>query len=272
MYAVGVSVGVAHGYVDLVVIVLQLELKAESVIVYRCFLRHIFARDALIITHFTSRLIISVIGNIVATSIPAEFICCRLLSRIEDRHHTIVELTIWLHKVYNVENVFAKLPCVLYFEVEPLGIIPCPIIRLEYQLILVAVHLNHLLQISRFKPRLKQQHIVLSWRCTVDWLVRLVPRVETAEVAILTHALIFDSTMKAFGLSKLYLIFRIKIINLIFVVGTFLVDFKNSFGKINKSPTLANTVVLLQAAAQHELNFVLSLELGSISDVLRWIK
>jgi hypothetical protein len=55
--------------------------------------------------------------------VPPCFIIFSLSLGVEDWHHSIVKLRVWLHEIDDVKNVLPMLSRVSNFEVKPLGIV-----------------------------------------------------------------------------------------------------------------------------------------------------
>ena len=91
--------------------------------------------------YFAAHLVVIVVGDIVAVSIPANFICVSFLLRVKQRLHAVIELRIRLHKIDYVEDVFSLCPCIINLKIEPLGEVFRLIIRLQNKLIFTAINL-----------------------------------------------------------------------------------------------------------------------------------
>jgi len=106
---VGVGVWVAVGEVYLVVVECQRELEAQGII------SRFIPRNLL---DLLRRLVVS---NVEATSVPAVPRRLLVLLRVDEGLHPLVVGAFWLEQVNDVESVLYVLPCVRYFEVEPLS-------------------------------------------------------------------------------------------------------------------------------------------------------
>ena len=88
---------------------------------------------------------------------------------IKEWHHSIIELGVGLHKVDDVKGVFTITPCVAHLEVKPLREVFGAVVRLQDKLVLILVNLNRLSEITRFKTRFEEEHIIYYW-----WLAAII--------------------------------------------------------------------------------------------------
>lgn len=98
--------------------------------------------------YFAVRLVVLVIGDVIASSVPAYVIIGGVLFGVKKGHHAVVEQAVSLHEIDDVECVFAASAGVFNFKVEPLGEVSSLVVGLQDQLVLAAVDLDCLFKVS----------------------------------------------------------------------------------------------------------------------------
>lgn len=97
---------------------------------------------------FPSILIISYIKTV---SLPADASRFGFFNRVHQRPHPVGVCRVGLHQVDNIEAVCVVLPCVLNFEIVPLGEATGAIIIFEIQIVLVVTSIiNFSLDVKKF--------------------------------------------------------------------------------------------------------------------------
>ncbi len=132
--AVGVSIGVAMCQINFIVVMLKHDLESQRVV-----------RSAALLLK-----VVLVITYVVSISMPLV-----VFRRIEKRLHPLIVRAVRLNQVNDVELIDNVLPSVPNVEVEPLGIVRCPIVILKDQIVFMVTDLNSSTQVSRFKSTLE---------------------------------------------------------------------------------------------------------------------
>lgn len=73
-----------------------------------------------------------------------------------------------LHHVDYVESVCLTRPRIAYAEVVPLSVPPSVIVRFQYQVVFEFIYLNRTSEVARFKPRLKNECVIVLGCRTVE--------------------------------------------------------------------------------------------------------
>ena len=130
----------------------------------RCRHGHAAVVFGLLAIYLARRLVVLIVGNIVAGTVPAYAGGSGLLRRVEEWHHSVVELGVGLDEVDQMECVLAESTSVAHFKVEPLSVVFSAIVWLQDQLVLITVHLDNLLEVATLEARLEDYHVVLVVR------------------------------------------------------------------------------------------------------------
>lgn len=217
--------------------------------------------------HLTVWLVVLVVGDVVASSVPADIVVGCVEFGVEERHHAVVEQAVALHEVDQVERVFPASPCVANFEVEPLGEAASRIVWLENELVLAAVDLNCFLEVARLKPRFENEHVVFQrFVCLVrvrGVLVGFVPRGELVEIAVLGHALGLRVGNRRHLLRRIYKFF------LVLVMGAFLLNVVNGASEVNDTASISKFVVFDRSTQHHWRDFIRPFKIIHVADELR---
>lgn len=110
---------------------------------------------SLIVRHLLSPIVVLVISNVFACTVPAELLLLKFLLWIGQHFHALVEETLGFHQVEHVKLHFLSLPRVLDTEVEPLCVALRINVILENEVIFFLRLLVRQLKISAFKSALK---------------------------------------------------------------------------------------------------------------------
>ena len=121
----------------------------------RCRHGHAAVAIGLLAIYLARRLVVLIVGNIVAGTVPAYSGGSGFLRRVEEWHHSVVELGVGLDEVDQMECVLAVSTSVAHLKVEPLGVIFSAIVWLQDQLVLITVHLDNLLEVATLEARLE---------------------------------------------------------------------------------------------------------------------
>ena len=310
--AVCVRVRVAHGDVDVVIIMLQWKFKTQRVKIRRLFLidsnnltgslRELSASRSvaqLLAVYLAQRLVVLVVCYVIAGAIPSHvvFVCFSLW--IEQRHHAIIELRVTLNKVYYMERVFPVPSRVRYFEIEPLGEVLRAIVRFQDELVLILVYLYSLLQVARFEAWFEEEYVINYWwiasvigtigswlgsgRIVVAMLVvfsscgwaavEFVPRVECFEISVLgLQARVVDGSTVDLRFEQADLFLVVQVILLVLVVRWVTIDVIYGLCKVYDAICVTHFVVVDYCMLQHRGNLVRPLVVVCVTDVLGWIK
>ena len=155
--AVCISVRIAHSDKHGIVILFKRHLKAKSIkIIWLLLWRNpsIYRRKFPILTiciftiYFAERLIVQVVCDIIACSVPPKIMLLRILFRVEKGHHTVIKLGIRLYEIDYMECVLPVFSSVTDLEIEPLSKIFGVVIRFQNELIFTAIYLYGFFKIS----------------------------------------------------------------------------------------------------------------------------
>lgn len=135
----------------------------------RCELARLSISIDLLAVYLAQGLVVLVVSYVITRAVPADIILVSFFLRIEQGHHTVVELRVTFDEVDYVERVFTITTRVVYFEVKPLREVFGAVVRLQDKLVLILVNLNRLSEITRFKTRFEEEHIIYYW-----WLAAII--------------------------------------------------------------------------------------------------
>lgn len=158
--AISVGVRVTVRDVHLVVFVPEVQLEREGVVGGGGGGLDAGGLRAWQVKKFGACVLVLVVGYVFTGTVPAHLVRFCFFLRVNQRLHPRVERRVWLHKVQQVKLVLSELFCVRYFEIKPLCVVVCVVIRLHNKIILVFVDLDCTTQVARFESTFKNKSIV----------------------------------------------------------------------------------------------------------------
>ena len=134
LLTVSEGIWVAICKVHFIVIIFKLNLKGQCIVCSRIHSTVPIRVNRLV--YFRFILIILIVGDVIAHSLPASLFTLSFFLGINEWLHAVIEGRVWLHEVSKMELVLSESFSIGHFEVEPLCVVISIIVCLENELVL----------------------------------------------------------------------------------------------------------------------------------------